>query len=53
MYARHGGFIEGAEMFDSGLFGMSAAEAQTIVTCRRWDDTEDERDIETDHGRTT
>lgn len=31
MYARHGGFVEGAEMFDSGFFGMSAAEAKTIV----------------------
>jgi hypothetical protein len=35
MYARHGGFIEGAEMFDSGFFGMSAAEAKTIVTWQR------------------
>ena len=30
MYARHGGFVEGAEFFDSGFFGMSAAEAKTI-----------------------
>ncbi|CAJ1416737.1 unnamed protein product [Effrenium voratum] len=30
MYAKHGSFVEGAEFFDCGFFGMSAAEAKTI-----------------------
>jgi acyl transferase domain-containing protein/NADPH:quinone reductase-like Zn-dependent oxidoreductase/acyl carrier protein len=30
IYCKHGGFIDGAEMFDAGLFGLSGAEVKTI-----------------------
>ena len=33
-YARHGGFIEGAEMFDAVFFQMSGAEAKTTDLVR-------------------
>ncbi len=29
-HARHGGFIDGADLFDLGMFALSAAEASTI-----------------------
>ncbi|CAK0879996.1 unnamed protein product [Prorocentrum cordatum] len=36
MYARHGGFVEGAELFDAQHFGMSGAEAKTIDPQQRF-----------------
>ncbi|CAJ1367639.1 unnamed protein product [Effrenium voratum] len=30
MYVRHGGFVDGAELFDCGFFGMSPAEVKCI-----------------------
>ena len=32
MYVRHGGFVDGAELFDCGFFGMSPAEVGELLT---------------------
>ena len=34
-YARHGGFIEGVEFFDRGIFGIVAAEANAMAPEQR------------------
>merc|ERR1712232_673489 len=34
-FVLHGGFMDGAELFDNRLFGLSAAESKSMDPCQR------------------